>query len=149
MARPRKYKTAVPGLSPYFDKRNNKVYWRYRHPITGKNHGLGSIDQKLAETIAAEANSRLARQQMEQMLSLQEKIINDTGGSSTVSIFLNNYRKIQQERYENGEIILNPLYRFEEDENSTLEKVSGTLKRTENPLQNDFKLRLAGIYEDF
>ena len=51
--------------------------------------------------------------------------------------------------YENGEIILNPLYRFEEDENSTLEKVSGTPKRTENPLQNDFKLRLAGIYEDF
>ncbi|HBM2233479.1 TPA: phage integrase Arm DNA-binding domain-containing protein, partial [Escherichia coli] len=27
MARPRKYKTNVPGLSPYFDKRNNKVYW--------------------------------------------------------------------------------------------------------------------------
>ncbi|EOO1949161.1 integrase, partial [Escherichia coli] len=23
MARPRKYKTEVPGLSPYFDKRNN------------------------------------------------------------------------------------------------------------------------------
>ncbi|EOM2345612.1 phage integrase Arm DNA-binding domain-containing protein, partial [Escherichia coli] len=55
MARPRKYKTEVPGLSPYFDKRNNKVYWRYRHPITGKNHGLGSIDQKQAEAIAAEA----------------------------------------------------------------------------------------------
>ncbi|NPT84150.1 hypothetical protein HPE45_02565 [Escherichia coli] len=51
------------------------------------------MDQKLAETIAAEANSRLARQQMEQMLSLQEKIISDTGGSSTVTIFLNNYRK--------------------------------------------------------
>ena len=68
MARPRKYKTNVPGLSPYLDKRNNKVYWRYRHPITGKNHGLGSIDQKLSETIAAEANSLLARQQMEQMI---------------------------------------------------------------------------------
>lgn len=51
--------------------------------------------------------------------------------------------------YENGEIILNPLYRFEEDENSTMEKVSGSLKRTDNPLKNDFKLRLAGIYEDF
>lgn len=109
MARPRKYKTEVPGLSPYFDKRNNKVYWRYRHPITGKNHGLGSIDQKQAEAIAAEANSRLARQQMEQMLTLQEKIIRDTGGSSTVSVFLNSYRKIQQERYENGEIKLNTL----------------------------------------
>lgn len=47
--------------------------------------------------------------------------------------------------YENGQIILNPLYVFEEDENSTLEKVSGSLKRTTNPMKNDFKLRLAGI----
>lgn len=49
----------------------------------------------------------------------------------------------------NGEIILNPLYVFEEDENSNMEKVSGSLKRTNNPMKNDFKLRLAGIYEDF
>ena len=47
--------------------------------------------------------------------------------------------------YENGKIILNPLYVFEEDENSTLDKVSGTLKRTENQMKNDFKLKLAGI----
>ena len=46
--------------------------------------------------------------------------------------------------YANGEIILNPLYKFEEDENSTFEKVSGQLKRTENKLQNDFKLQLMG-----
>ncbi len=44
-----------------------------------------------------------------------------------------------------GRIILNPLYVFEEDENSTLEKVSGSLRRTKNPLKNDFKLKLAGI----
>ena len=50
--------------------------------------------------------------------------------------------------YEKGEIKLNPLYIFEEDETSTMEKVSGELKRTGNPLINDFKLRLAGIYED-
>lgn len=47
--------------------------------------------------------------------------------------------------YENGQIILNPLYKFVEDENSTLEKVSGSLKRTENKMKNDFKLRLSGI----
>lgn len=46
--------------------------------------------------------------------------------------------------YENGKIILNPLYVFEEDENSTLEKVSGCLHRTTNPLVNDYKLRLKG-----
>ena len=44
-----------------------------------------------------------------------------------------------------GTILLNPLYVFEEDENSTLEKVSGSLNRTKNPMKNDFKLRLAGI----
>ena len=47
--------------------------------------------------------------------------------------------------YEDGKIILNPLYVFEEDENSSLTKVSGSLKRTENKLQNDFKLKLSGI----
>ena len=47
--------------------------------------------------------------------------------------------------YEDGEIKLNPLYVFEEDEKSTMDRVSGSLKRTKNPLVNDFKLRLAGI----
>ena len=47
--------------------------------------------------------------------------------------------------YENGKILLNPLYVFEEDENSTLEKVSGSLKRTNNPMKNDFKLRISGF----
>lgn len=46
--------------------------------------------------------------------------------------------------YENGEIVLNPLYVFEEDENSSLTKVSGSLKRTSNPMKNDYKLRLSG-----
>lgn len=47
--------------------------------------------------------------------------------------------------YEKGQIILNPLYQFTEDENSTLEKVSGSLTRTGNKMQNDFKLKLSGI----
>ncbi len=47
--------------------------------------------------------------------------------------------------FHNGEILLNPLYVFEEDEQSTVTKVHGILKRTENKMQKDFKLRLAGI----
>ena len=50
--------------------------------------------------------------------------------------------------YENGKILLNPLYKFQEDEHSTIEKVSGALVRTENPLQQDFKLLLAGIHTE-
>lgn len=49
--------------------------------------------------------------------------------------------------YEKGRIQVNPIYRFVEDEDSTLEKVSGRLMRTENPFQNDYKLRLSGINE--
>lgn len=51
--------------------------------------------------------------------------------------------------YKNGEIILNPLYEFREDEKSTIDHVSGKLIRTENPMQNDFKLRLSGYRGDF
>ena len=47
--------------------------------------------------------------------------------------------------YENGHIVLNPLYRFEEDEYSTLEHVSGTLKRTNNEMVNTYKLQLSGV----
>lgn len=50
--------------------------------------------------------------------------------------------------YEDGKIILNPLYVFEEDENSTLEKVSGSLNRTQNKMINDYKLRISGVKEE-
>ena len=49
--------------------------------------------------------------------------------------------------YENGEIQVNPIYQFVEDENSTLDRVSGHLIRTDNPFMNTGKLRLAGINE--
>jgi pilus assembly protein CpaF len=48
---------------------------------------------------------------------------------------------------QNGEIVLNPLYVFEEDEGSAMDKVSGRLKRTANKLINRRKLLLCGIAE--
>ena len=50
---------------------------------------------------------------------------------------------------EHGNIMLNPLYEFVEDQNSTLEKVIGRLQRTGNKMQNVFKLQLAGYREDY
>ena len=49
--------------------------------------------------------------------------------------------------YEEGKIKVNPIYWFAEDENSTMEKVSGKLMRTENPFKNDSKLKMSGINE--
>lgn len=49
--------------------------------------------------------------------------------------------------YEQGEVKVNPIYRFIEDEKSTMEKVSGKLTRTKYPFQNDYKLKISGINE--
>lgn len=50
--------------------------------------------------------------------------------------------------YVNGQIVLNPLFVFQEDETTTTQLVSGSLVRTENSLINDEKLRLAGFTTD-
>ena len=47
---------------------------------------------------------------------------------------------------ENGEIILNPLYEFVEEEGSTEKKVISSLRRTENKFHNIYKLKMSGIY---
>ncbi len=47
--------------------------------------------------------------------------------------------------FENGRIAMNPLFVFKESADSTLTKVRGRLTRTDNPLKNDFKLRLSGF----
>lgn len=49
--------------------------------------------------------------------------------------------------YENGQVQLNSIYKFEEDEHTQLKKVSGRLKRTGNPIQNQNKFILSGIYD--
>lgn len=49
--------------------------------------------------------------------------------------------------FENGEIKLNPIYQFVEDDKSTMEEVSGKLTRTNHPFMNDYKLRISGISE--
>ena len=46
---------------------------------------------------------------------------------------------------ENGDIRLNPLFEFREDENSTLQHVSGALVRTENPMIQTEKWTRAGF----
>lgn len=106
MARPRKYNVNISGLSCYTDARTKKVYWRYKHPVTGKFHGLGDNEEE-ARQIAIEANTRLAEQKMKHMFTIREKISTKLGMSITVSTWLDKYIKIQDERLKSGEIKLN------------------------------------------
>lgn len=48
---------------------------------------------------------------------------------------------------ENGAIRMNPLFRFEEDEKTTLRKVSGALNRTANKMAHPDKFISSGIYD--
>ena len=48
---------------------------------------------------------------------------------------------------ENGKVVLNPLFQFEEDEHTTVRKVSGTLNRTANEMAHPDKFISSGIYD--
>lgn len=48
---------------------------------------------------------------------------------------------------ENGQIILNPLYKFEEDLTKKGRKVIGSLNRTTNPMIHTYKFEASGIYD--
>ncbi|NBI71585.1 CpaF family protein [Clostridiaceae bacterium] len=47
--------------------------------------------------------------------------------------------------YENGEIKLNPLYRFVEQGEDADKRIIGNLVRTDRPMVNTFKFRMAGL----
>lgn len=49
--------------------------------------------------------------------------------------------------YKNGEIVLNTLYKFEEEGEDEEKHIIGSLKRTDNPMIHTFKLRMAGLSE--
>lgn len=102
-ARPRKNNVDIPNLYPLFSRKANKVYWRYRHPVTGKYHALGDNEQEARE-IAIEANSRLAEQRSRQILALSDRVAQIKGKDITVSTWLDRYWKIQEERLSTGDI---------------------------------------------
>ncbi|HCQ9090911.1 TPA: phage integrase Arm DNA-binding domain-containing protein [Klebsiella pneumoniae] len=102
-ARPRKNNISIPNLYPLFSRKVNKVYWRYKHPITGKFHSLGT-DEAEATAIAIEANKRLAEQNTRQILALSDKVATSKGKAITAITWLDRYWKIQEERLEKGDI---------------------------------------------
>ncbi|MEH5628102.1 site-specific integrase [Citrobacter freundii] len=100
---PRKNNVSIPNLYPLFNRKVNKVYWRYKHPVTGKFHSLGT-DEAEAKAIATEANARLAEQRSRQVLAISDRIATSNGKSITTVTWLERYWKIQEERFASGDI---------------------------------------------
>lgn len=105
-ARPRKNNVSVPNLYPLYSRKVNKVYWRYKHPVTGNFHSLGTNEAE-AIAIATEANSRLAEQRTRQILAVSDRIATSKGKAITTSTWLDRYQAIQDDRLESGDIKLN------------------------------------------
>ncbi|MDM3278330.1 MULTISPECIES: site-specific integrase [Citrobacter] len=102
-ARPRKNNVSIPNLYPLYSRKVNKVYWRYKHPVTGKFHSLGT-DEAEARAIATEANARLAEQRSRQVLAISDRIATSKGKAITTITWLERYWKIQEERFASGDI---------------------------------------------
>ena len=102
-ARPRKNNVSIPNLYPLYSRKVNKVYWRYKHPVTGKFHSLGT-DEAEARAIATEANARLAEQRSRQVLAISDRIAASKGKAITTVTWLERYWKIQEERLASGDI---------------------------------------------
>jgi integrase len=107
-ARPRSHKIAVPNLYCKFDKRTGKVYWQYKHPLSGRFHSLGT-DEAEAKQVATEANTIIAEQLTRQILSIHERLARMKGNRTdiTVTEWLDKYLVIQDERLKLNELRLN------------------------------------------
>jgi integrase len=105
-ARPRKHNVDIPNLYCKLDKRTSKVYWQYRHPITGVFVGFGS-DEDAASAAAIEMNRITSEQETQQSYALVDMAIKSTTKKEPgvrVSEWIDKYIKIQYERMDDGEI---------------------------------------------
>lgn len=104
-ARPRTHKITIPNLYCKLDKRTGKVYWQYKHPISGRFHSLGT-DEAEAKQVASEANTIIAEQRTRQILGINERLARMKGSRTdiTVSSWLDKYELVQEERLKHGEL---------------------------------------------
>ncbi|TOZ47207.1 phage integrase Arm DNA-binding domain-containing protein [Enterobacter cloacae] len=104
-ARPRTHKISIPNLYCKLDKRTGKVYWQYKHPITGRFHSLGT-DEAEAKQVASEANTIIAEQRTRQILSVNDRLAKMKGRRTdiTVTEWIDKYIAIQEERLRNNEL---------------------------------------------
>ncbi|SQI38141.1 Bacteriophage lambda integrase, N-terminal domain [Providencia alcalifaciens] len=107
-ARPRSHNITVPNLYCKLDKRNGKVYWQYKHPLTGTFHSLGT-DAEEAAQVASQANTIIAEQQTKQILSINDRLsgIKNKKLGISVTNWIDKYLEVQKDRLDAQELKFN------------------------------------------
>ncbi|MCL6401858.1 integrase [Pectobacterium carotovorum subsp. carotovorum] len=101
--RKRKHNINIPNLYFFVNKKAKRIYWQYKHPISGKRYGLGTNEKEAIE-IAIEANLRLSEQKVKQVFAIRDRALSISGAGITVSGWLDRYLAIQDERLDVGDI---------------------------------------------
>lgn len=106
-ARPRKHKIDTPNLYFKLDKRNNKIYWQYRDPVTGVYQGFGT-DAEAARVAATELNRMHAEQEVNQAFALmrlnKEKQRAGVAQDLLLSEWVKNYTDVLNRHVEKKEL---------------------------------------------
>ncbi|HHR5900574.1 TPA: phage integrase Arm DNA-binding domain-containing protein [Providencia alcalifaciens] len=107
-ARPRSHNITVPNLYCKLDKRNGKIYWQYKHPLTGTFHSLGT-DAEEAAQVASQANTIIAEQQTKQILSINDRLsgIKNKKLGISVTNWIDKYLEVQKDRLDAQELKFN------------------------------------------
>ena len=100
--RPRKLTNRSLPPNLYVSKKGAKYYYRYRHPVTGKEHGMGS-DRAEAIKAAHQLNNKLAFTETD---SLVERVLGGKKAGKTMSAYLDKYWEQVLER----DLAANTLY---------------------------------------
>ncbi|HFF9684727.1 phage integrase Arm DNA-binding domain-containing protein [Enterobacter cloacae] len=105
-ARPRKHNVKIPNLYCKLDKRTSKIYWQYRHPVTGMFIGFGT-DEEAAKAAATELNRITSEQETRQSFALIDMAMKSSEKKEQgirVADWIKRYVDIQMERMRDGEI---------------------------------------------
>jgi integrase len=146
MGAPRKHNIDIENLYVKLDKRNNKVYWQYKDPLTQKWQSFGT-DEAIAKAAALELNRMFAEQQVEQSYALIDLARKKQSNSQQVGMrfkeWVAKYLAILEKRKAKGEISPSSVYERTHAANILCTRIANT------PLNNVGSREMAAILEEY
>lgn len=146
MGAPRKHNINIENLYVKLDKRNNKVYWQYRDPMTQSWQSLGT-DEITARAAATELNRLFAVQQLEQTYALIDSVKKkqqaQTYGAIRFKDWSKKYIAMLEKRQLKGEISMSTLSERRHAANILCSRIANT------PLPSVGAREMAAILEEY
>ncbi|CAB5540818.1 tyrosine-type recombinase/integrase [Citrobacter freundii] len=146
MGAPRKHNIDIENLYVKLDKRNNKVYWQYKDPLTQKWQSFGT-DEAAAKAAAIELNRLFAAQQVEQSYILIDIAKRRQQPQQTEELrfkdWVNKYISMLEKRQAKGAISASTLYERRHAANVLCDRIANT------PLAAVGSREMAAILEEY